>query len=503
MSTFDNKKIVILEMANNHMGDVAHGIKLIQAFAKICEKYNGIEFIFKLQFRDLETFIHPAYKERIDLKFIKRFEETRLNDDQFKQLIYEMRRCGFKTMATPFDEVSVGKITEFGLDYLKIASASFGDWLLMEEVASVDIPIVASTAGVALDVIDNVVSFFQHREKDFALMHCIGEYPTPKEKMNLNQIDFLKKRYAPTPVGLSTHEDPENVDLVKMAVAKGTMIFEKHVGLPTDGYGINAYSVTPAQFDAWLESMQEAFTICGVLGERILNNKEELHTLHALKRGVYAKRDLHVGETISSKDVYMAFPPEEGQLTANDWTKYQTFTLQNPVKKDEAILKNTLKVTKTRQKVLESTKKVKQLLKAAHINVPNGSELELSHHYGIDKFDRYGISMITVVNRDYCKKLIVVLPGQQHPEQYHKQKEETFFVLHGEIELKLDGKERMCKVGDVITIEPGVHHAFSSKNGAVIEEISSTHFKDDSYYTDTTIVKNKNRKTFVSFWMDA
>jgi N-acetylneuraminate synthase len=36
----------------------------------------------------------------------------------------------------------------------------------------------------------------------------------------------------------------------------------------------------------------------------------------------------------------------------------------------------------------------------------------------------------------------------------------------------------------------------------VIEEISSTHFKEDSFYTDETIMKNKNRKTVLTYWMD-
>jgi quercetin dioxygenase-like cupin family protein len=109
--------------------------------------------------------------------------------------------------------------------------------------------------------------------------------------------------------------------------------------------------------------------------------------------------------------------------------------------------------------------------------------------------------MLTIVNRDYCKKLLISLPGQKHPEQFHKQKEETFHVLYGSIELELDGQVRTCIPGDVITIEPETRHAFLSKDGAVIEEISSTHYKDDSFYTDEKIATNKNRKTLLSHWM--
>ena len=82
-----------------------------------------------------------------------------------------------------------------------------------------------------------------------------------------------------------------------------------------------------------------------------------------------------------------------------------------------------------------------------------------------------------------------------------KQKEETFHVLFGEVELILDGQPRICRPGDVVNVEPGVRHAFHTKDGCVIEEISSTHFNDDSFYTDESIQKNKNRKTMLTYWL--
>jgi len=133
--------------------------------------------------------------------------------------------------------------------------------------------------------------------------------------------------------------------------------------------------------------------------------------------------------------------------------------------------------------------------------VPGMAELEISHHYGFDRFEKYGCTIINVINREYCKKLIILFPGQKHPEQFHKLKEETFVVLYGDVNLILDGVSRQCKRGDVVTINRGVKHPFSSEQGAIIEEISSTHFKDDSYYTDETILQNNNRKTVLAYWL--
>ena len=72
----------------------------------------------------------------------------------------------------------------------------------------------------------------------------------------------------------------------------------------------------------------------------------------------------------------------------------------------------------------------------------------------------------------------------------------------GKCELSLNGSQGDFKRGDVITIEPGTRHAFTTSTGCIIEEVSSTHYKDDSFYTDQKIHDNKNRKTFITHWMD-
>ena len=108
--------------------------------------------------------------------------------------------------------------------------------------------------------------------------------------------------------------------------------------------------------------------------------------------------------------------------------------------------------------------------------------------------------MVTCVNLEYCKKLLVSLPGQSFPTQYHEKKDETFLVQNGQYIITLNGKKQIFNPGDVITVKPGVTHGFTTKNGGILEEISSTHFPTDSFYLDKKIALNKNRKTLVSHW---
>ncbi|MEI7614567.1 MAG: N-acetylneuraminate synthase family protein, partial [Betaproteobacteria bacterium] len=375
------------------------------------------------------------------------------------------------------------------------------DWPLLERIAASDKPIVASTAGSQLEDIDRVVSFFEHRQRPLSLMHCVGEYPTPHEHYHLNQIDVLRQRYPSVPVGYSTHENPDETVAIKMAIAKGAALFEKHVGVATPEWPLNAYSASPAQVREWLRSAQDALAMCGPLEGRATAGASELESLNALRRGVYAKHPIAAGQVVGSADIFFAFPPQENQLLANDWEKYSQYIAKHDIPALGALSRDALDTRHLRQHVQATVDKVKALFKKGHIVVPGKSDLEISHHYGMNLFDQFGLVMITVINREYCKKLLVMLPGQTHPEQYHLKKEETFLVLHGEVEFSLDGQAETYHTGDVVTVARGVRHQFHTKTGVVFEELSSSHYPDDSYYTDPAIMSNSNRKTLLTYWM--
>jgi sialic acid synthase SpsE/quercetin dioxygenase-like cupin family protein len=497
----NDKPLFIFEMANNHMGSVDHGLRIIREIHEVSKSFD-FHFAIKFQFRHLDTFIHPDFKNRSDIKYVKRFSETRLSKDEFKALKDASDSFGFISICTPFDEPSVDLIEELNFNIIKVASCSFTDWPLLERVVKVDKPVIASTAGATLDVIDKVVSFLEHRQKNFALMHCVAEYPTATRHIHLNQIDLLRSRYPSVSIGYSTHEQPDNADAVKMAIAKGVTILEKHIGVPTDSIALNNYSASPSQVAKWLTAAQEAFDICGTSGKRYEFSKDEVSSLQGLRRGVFAKRPVKKGDKISSGDIFLAIPLVDGQITANDLSKYTEFIAREDISVNSPVLSTVVTRNDNRQKVYEIVQRVNALLAQSGVVTPQQADFEISHHYGIDRFYEYGITMITVVNRDYCKKLIIVLPGQKHPEQYHKQKEETFYILYGDVILGLDGVEKEYHKGDVIVVETGVRHVFRSNTGAVIEEISTTHFKDDSYYVDPMILQNKNRKTLLTNWME-
>lgn len=495
-----SRPLFIFEMANNHMGDPAHGAAIIRAMREACAGFDEFDFAFKLQYRDLDSFIHPSFKGREDVKYVKRFEETRLSREQFDTLLATMRECGFKTACTPFDEKSVDLIEAQGIEIIKIASCSLTDWPLLERIVKCDKPVVASTAGATPEDVDNVVSFFLHRGKLLTLMHCVAEYPTPDAKLHIARIGALRKRYPEVRIGYSTHEDPAHTEPVMLALALGATVFEKHVGLPSADYALNAYSADPQQVRQWLDAARRASVMCGDAAWPAAT-RDERDSLDSLRRGVFLTRPIQAGESIDERAVSFAFPPTPGQITANQWSKYARHIARMALPSGAPLMAAQVEVRHERAQVLAAVTAVRELLQAGNIVIPGKSELEISHHYGMERFHEFGLVMMTIVNREYCKKLIAMLPGQTHPEQFHAQKEETFVILHGSMTLSLDGVDRKASRGDVITVQRGVRHKFFTADGVVFEEISSTHHSDDSYYTDPSIMANPRRKTLLTYWL--
>ncbi len=434
------------------------------------------------------------------MKYIKRFTETKLVKADFKRLKDDISDNGFISMCTPWDEPSVDLMEELNFDIIKIASCSFTDWPLIERIAKTSRPIIASTAAAPLEDIDRIVSFFSHRNKQFAIMHCVGEYPCQRDHLELNQIEFFRNRYPGLQVGFSTHEDPENFDSIRIAIAKGATIFEKHVGVPTEAYALNAYSATPDQAQHWLEAAADAYAMCGVAGRRKEIYSKELDDIKPLWRGVFAARSIRKSQKVTSEDIFSAMPNVDGQLVSHQLSKYTEFYAGRDYERNEPLMLDGLEKIELRGQVLQIVDRLKKTLKESHIALPPYVDIEISAHYGLERFDEFGAVLINIINRAYSKMLVVMFPGQSYPSHHHVQKDESYHILYGDLAVQVEGQKQVLKLGDLLTLNHGVEHSFKTGSGVVIEEIATTYLRGDLVYADNLINQNTNRKILLTFW---
>ena len=100
----------------------------------------------------------------------------------------------------------------------------------------------------------------------------------------------------------------------------------------------------------------------------------------------------------------------------------------------------------------------------------------------------WGEEQWLVNNELYCAKFLICKQnrwssnGKYH---YHKNKDETFYILNGQLLLDVEGTEYILKQGDWYRIKPNTRHRFMamSKLARLLE--TSTHHDDkDSYRTE-------------------
>jgi len=500
MAKFDFANLFILDLANNHQGSTSHAKSIIDHCASLSLTYS-IRSSIKFQFRNLPEFVHCDHRTSSTNKHVNRFLSTRLSWDEFSELKAYATSKGLLTISTPFDEISVDHIVAMGFDLIKVASCSARDWPLLEKVTQSNLPIIASTGGLLQSDVDDLVSFFNHRACQFALMHCVSVYPTPDYLCNLANISNFRDRYPDTFVGWSTHENPDDLVHLPLAYGAGARMFERHVGLNTNTIQLNSYSSTPHQLESWFRTYKRTLDIFGDY-ERKAPSEIEVSSIQSLKRGVFAKQSIEAGISLNSTNTYFAFPAVDGQLTSSDLS-LSPFLLEDvepnsPIYSHQCTSSEVLDVKILKHAIHE----VKAILAYARITLSSNFTTEYSHHYGLSNFMTTGAILITIVNREYAKKLIVQLAGQSHPLHYHKLKEETFHVIWGSLHSELDGKAKHLFPGDTVTVLPGVWHRFWTDTGCVFEEISTTAYTNDSVYKDSHInnLSPSQRKTAVDHW---
>lgn len=146
------------------------------------------------------------------------------------------------------------------------------------------------------------------------------------------------------------------------------------------------------------------------------------------------------------------------------------------------------------------------LFDKANIVLPKRARVYIYHHTGKQRIFDVGATFVNVVNRDFCKSYVIMLPNQRYPLHYHRIKSESFYVLSGELIVDVEREGFSLMPGELFNIERGQDHSFSTKTGVIFEEISTKYVMNDSVYLDHTIRESDYsiRRTVISEkeWME-
>ncbi len=94
----------------------------------------------------------------------------------------------------------------------------------------------------------------------------------------------------------------------------------------------------------------------------------------------------------------------------------------------------------------------------------------------------WGHELIFAENDRYAGKILHLEGGHALSLQYHERKDETLYVLNGELDLSVEVDGRMMdirlKPGDAYRIRPGVRHRLRAGADCDLVEVSSPELDD-------------------------
>lgn len=297
-----DKVFVIAEAGVNHNGDADLAFRLVDAAADAGA--DAVKF---------QTFRAERLVSRAAKKAPYQVRNTGTDDSQYEmirrlELSAELHqliigRCEKKSitfLSSPFDEDSADFLAGLGMSIFKIPSGEIINKNYLKHVASKGKPIILSTGMSNLSEVEQAVDWVRGAGCDeLSLLHCVTEYPSPVEQVNLRAMDTLSQAFH-LPVGYSDHT--EGIEVTVAAVARGARIIEKHFTLSRDLPGPDhKASLEPPEFANMVRSIRNVESCLGDGIKRAVPC--EIVNMAVARKSLVAVRTMRKGERLSFEDL--------------------------------------------------------------------------------------------------------------------------------------------------------------------------------------------------------
>lgn len=320
---------VIAEAGTNHGGCFARAVEL----AEVAKQAQADSVKFQIIYPEglyVEKLIRDGRLEENPVISARR--AGMLSDDDYRRLADRCREMGIPMSASVFDDRGISLLDEFNPPYFKIASCDLNNYGLLHRAASRGRKMIVSTGMATLDEIEHAVDAVTSTgNHDLVLMHCVSVYPCPTERMNLSFIKTLQTSFG-FPVGLSDHTEQSLA--AAAAVALGVTWIEKHFTLDRSSEGFDhAYAMEPDGLTDFIRDVREVERAMNVPPVKV--GDAEAGVRVRARRGLYAKRDIAAGETITEDDVLVVRP--EAALAPGDLVVLVGSVASRPIAQYEPI----------------------------------------------------------------------------------------------------------------------------------------------------------------------
>lgn len=312
-----NSTYIIGEIGQNHNGEVEIAKKLIDVVTEpVIDKLFGQELrpmnAVKMTRRDLKeelsaSEMHRPYEN--PNSFGKTYGEHRalleLNDEQHFEVFRYAKSKGLEFVETLCAKGCLSMLRLFTPDRLKVASRDVTNLPLLEAMAETKIPIILSTGMTGKKELDDALEIITKYHSNISILHCLSQYPSEYQNINLLTIKYLKEEYPQYTIGYSDHSI--GILMPAVAVGMGAEIIEKHITLNRNMKGTDHRgSLEPEGIWRMVRDIRNTEYAIGDYGIFISDKVEA--TRIKLERSIASLRTIAAGEIITESDLHLLSP---------------------------------------------------------------------------------------------------------------------------------------------------------------------------------------------------
>lgn len=308
---------IIGEIGQNHNGSVDIANLIVDLVSRpVREEVFGLDLApmnaVKLTKRDLNEELSASQMARpydTPNSFGKTYGEHRafleLSDEEHLEVYRHAKDKGLDFVETLCAKGCLSLLKLFTPDRLKVASRDLTNLPLLAALAETKIPIILSTGMAGKKELDDALDVITRYHDNISILHCVSQYPTHPDNLNLRTITYLKKHYPQYTIGFSDHTIGISAPVV--AIGMGAEIIEKHITIDRRMKGTDqAGSLGPDGVNRMVRDVRVAERWMGTedlyIEECVSGSKVKL------ERSIATRRAIRKGESLTIDDIHMLSP---------------------------------------------------------------------------------------------------------------------------------------------------------------------------------------------------
>jgi N-acetylneuraminate synthase len=306
----NSKPFIIAEISANHKKSIQVVYQLLKAAAD-----SGVDAVKFQTFLPDEITMNSKKEDFLIKNFFSNktwnnrslyslYQEGSFPFEWHQKAFDRAKKLGLICFSSVFGDESLRLLKNLKNPVYKIASLESLHFPLIDKVIKLNKTIIISTGTLSIKEIDMIVKNFESKKfNKYIIMHCITEYPTESEKVNLKFIKYLNNKYN-CPIGFSDHTIGLGSSIG--SIHYGACIIEKHFTLNKKIKTLdNQFSLDKDEMKIFVKEIHATWKSIGS-EKKIISSNENIYK--KFRRSIYTVSEIKKNDVFSEHNIKVVRP---------------------------------------------------------------------------------------------------------------------------------------------------------------------------------------------------